>query len=76
MIGQYLKQKRLEVDITQAQLARALKCKPQHVCNIEREVCPVPKPMLKKWIKTIGLNKKDVVSHMVNKYEKEIKSYL
>ena len=76
MIGPYLKEERLKTDITQAQLSRVLKCKPQQVCNIERGVCNVPLPLLKDWIRTIGLNKKSVVDMMLKQYKEEIGRWL
>jgi len=65
-LGQYLKQKRLGLDLTQSELANMLgNVHVQFISNWERGLCAPPNHCFEKLIETLNLSHKKLVKVMV-----------
>ncbi len=57
-LGTYLKEKRINANLTQGQIAETLGLEsPQFISNIERGKCAVPAHLMKQLIKEYNINK-------------------
>lgn len=65
-LGTYLREKRLEKDLSQAELARTLKdVHVQFVSNWERGLCAPPSHSFQKLIEVLKLNRDELVEVML-----------
>lgn len=75
-LGDYLKQKRENNNLTQSDVAKICHCKAQFVSNWERGLCSPPWPILKKLIKAYELPQKQLFLFLMKEHEKLIKTEL
>lgn len=75
-IGKFLKDKRTKAGLKQVEVAEALKCKSQFVCNWERGASTPPWRLTKNLIKLYKINENEFLNFMMKEYEQMIKSEL
>lgn len=74
--NELIKQKRLEKNMSQNELARELGyITPQLVSNAERNLCGFPKTKVKKICKVLGITKRDFMDAYLSDQKKKIESY-
>ncbi len=72
--GQFLKEKRLTVGLSQGKVAKSLGySSPQFVSNWERGLAAPPMVMLLKIIDLLSLDKKEVFNLLMTEREKELR---
>ena len=75
-LGDYLKVKRENSQLTQSDVAKSCQCKAQFVSNWERGLCSPPWPILKKLIKIYELPQKQLFLFLMKEHELLIKNEL
>ena len=66
-LGSYLKDKRIEADLTQLEVAKKLGySSPQFISNFERGLCSPPLKQLKKITKLYDINPTDIIDLMMD----------
>lgn len=73
-LGTYLKEKRIETKLTQAEVSEYLKVHPQYISNWERGICAPPSHCLQHALDLLGADRKKVVELMVLDSKKIIES--
>lgn len=74
-LGTFLREKRLEKELSQAELARTLKdVHVQFVSNWERGLCAPPSHSFQKLIEVLRLNREDLVEVMLRDSRSVIES--
>lgn len=76
-LNQYIKQRRIELGLTQVELAKKLGMKTnQQLCNFERGACAFPKNKLKKLRKVLRIDKAEMILRLLDDYELQIREWL
>lgn len=76
-LSQYIKEKRLEKNMTQVELAKKLgMSSAQHLCNIENGSAPMPSKYYRKLCSVLRITKDELVDIMVDEYELLVRSWL
>lgn len=75
-IGKYLKDKRIKANLKQVEVADALKCKSQFICNWERGASTPPWRLMKNLIKIYGISDAEFLNFMMKEQELLIRTKL
>jgi len=71
-LGDFLKDKREQKNLTQTDVAKACSCKSQFVSNWERGMCSPPWDILKKLLKLYDIPEKQIFNFLMKEHEKLI----
>lgn len=71
-LGEFLKAKREEKNLTQIDVADACQCKSQFVSNWERGMCSPPWDILKKLLKLYNISERQIFNFLMKEYEQMI----
>lgn len=71
--GDYLKEKRVKANLSQAEVAEELGySSPQFVSNFERGLCTPPLPALKQMLQLYNISKKEMVELLLRQERKHL----
>jgi transcriptional regulator with XRE-family HTH domain len=72
-LGKWLKEKRVQAGLTQAQLAKALGLETsQSIAQIEGGRAPLSTKHMKRFCKAVGITEKELSSQLVANYEQRL----
>lgn len=71
--GKYLRQRRLVLEISQAEMARQLGVTSQFISRIEKGISNPPSVYIKKIASILGIHIEEIVRMMVHDYEDHLK---
>lgn len=75
-MGLFLKDKRVDANLTQSELAEALHLSSQMVSNWERGVCAPPSNSLKRLAKLLGVDKEELLNIFLSSKEQLLRMSL
>lgn len=75
-MGDFLRQKRREKNLSQSEVSKNLGYHVQYISNIERGIALPPLEKAKAYAKILGVNKKDMAEMYIKVREKEVRGYL
>ncbi len=75
-VGEFLKSRRLELELTQKQVGEALGyAKGQYVYFVESGKIDIPRGKLKKWLKILKVSPQEYIDLQKKVLEQELRSY-